>query len=383
MAAPERRGGPDISTRPPLKVHSSKVPPAGVLSRRDLLELQRLAGNRRVLDLLSGPSAPKKDGIRTQPVQRFIVLATKQNPVPIENGSYPYGLVYVFGAWRKFEPARWSSDLPYRNWIVSGWNEGAEGYVPEPQPPLNSSELGMLMLRMQEIFAQQQRTQQQNRPSQPHPAQTAQEPDEVADTAMELGHQSPPGFEIKQVGGDDQEVLNEIERWQAYVDKALAESPQNESLWQLQSSKTVLESIRSNLAELIDEDDEDHDFDIAESSRGIEAIIDTTRDGGPFVIENIATNPRNLYTLHGSVPQQTRGAGSTLIKHLVALAIKEGDEVVKLVALSPQHARKYEGLGFRLDATELDSPMEGEIQVPASEIPMVAPVGTLRSHFGL
>jgi len=200
---------------------------------------------------------------------------------------------------------------------------------------------------------------------------------------MEVDRQPPPGFNVRQVSGDDGHVLTEIEQWQVYVETALRENPKGEDLWQLQSSKTVLESVRSNLAELIEEDDEDHDFDIAESSRGIEAIIDTTRDGGPFVIENIATNPRNLYTLHGNVPQQTRGAGSALIKHLVALAIKEGDDVVKLVALSADHARKYERLGFRLDETELDTTMDGTIEVPASEIPMVASVETLRLHFGL
>ena len=192
-----------------------------------------------------------------------------------------------------------------------------------------------------------------------------------------------PEFTIEQVDGEDKHgVRGALDSWARYVNTALAENPVGEVLWQLESAKKVLKSIRSNLAEFLEEDDDDHDFDIARSSRGIEAVIDTTRDGS-FTIENLVTNPVNLYTLAGQTDRQVRGSGSALIKSIVELAVEKGDKKVKIVALTPEHVERYRRMGFDLDEKEMETDSEDVLQVSDEEIPMVAPIESLKSHFGI
>jgi hypothetical protein len=390
----ERRGTPGVIPRPHLrdsrggsgKNESKKGFARAPLSSGDLLALQSLAGNQRVAELLSKRSGPKPPDRNRVLLQRFVVLASKQNPVPIENGVDPRGQIYVFGMWRQFQPARWETELQYRNWVWSGWNESPENALPEPQPVLNPTELGMVLARIQEMFALQERIRNEavQLPQSPAPQlNLPHQPVGDQEAAMEAEQEPAPQLTVTEVGENDTHVLDEVEEWQSYVERALLENPAGETLWQLQSSRTVLESIRANLDDMINEGEDDHDFDIARSVRGIESIIDTTRENDTFSIENIATNPRNLYTLHGNTPQQRKGAGSALIRNLVALALKEGDARIELVALSSEHARRYEKMGFQLDRSKLSSTTEGDLSIPTSEIPMVAAVTTLKSHFGL
>jgi hypothetical protein len=72
-----------------------------------------------------------------------------------------------------------------------------------------------------------------------------------------------------------------------------------------------------------------------------------------------------------------------LIKHIVGLAVEKGDDVVRLVALTPQHVLKYKKMGFALDKTRLEADDLGQLIIPSTEIPMKAKVEVLRSRFNL
>lgn len=161
-------------------------------------------------------------------------------------------------------------------------------------------------------------------------------------------------------------ILAVIKDWREYAEGALKDgSLTTFQRWQLSSSKKVLETIWSNLTEYIQTADEDHDFDVACCAETIEGIIDSTVDEDDTIrIENVATNPKNLFTRRGESEPQRRGVGSQLIEHIASCAKERGDVEVRLVALTREHLPFYERRGFKPDYSK-------DEDIPGEEIEMV------------
>lgn len=311
----------------------------------ELLWLQTAAGNRALCDVLQREESDPA-------LQRFVVLSSKLDPQPVENREDPVGWIYVFGRWVLFDATRWPRDPDYQGWIRTGWNEPEDHPQArrepgtEPRGETNTARLSNVL------------------------SQTG-----AAGVAVP---QKP--LIIEQVTPQDGEgVLKEINAWREYVNVALGENPtSSEVVFQLQSSERVLTTIADNLNSLVEYEDDDHDFDVAKSADRIEAIVDSVykKRSRTFTIENIATNPRNLYTIRSEQSPQVRGAGQALIRNIVRLAVEKGSEYVRVIALTEDHVTKYAAQGFEVE----DDTME-ESDTPRSEIPMRAPVETLRRRY--
>lgn len=331
-----RKGGAERSSRRPLRAGSDAV-----------LRFQRLAGNGAVCQMLQG-----KENALT--VQRFVYLFTKADPRPVENRIDPVGEIYVFGNWVLFDWDRWEREPLYQSWIKAGWNEPADHPDARPDPS----------------------TQPQHAPNEREGMNLS--------ALMRAGNAT-----VEQVTDETgSDVLQEIQEWQAYVQRGLDERPTSgETVFQLESSKTVLGAIATNLRDFVEYGDEDHDFDIARTAHRIESIMDSIyeEETNSFTVENIATNPRNLYSLRGEQPQQLRGTSPPLIENLVRLASKEGSEYVRIIALTEEHAKRYKAQGFELESdvmqTDEDSPEDAG--TGTAEIPMRASVKSLSERFGL
>lgn len=348
---------PGLTARDTLQARTGE---GGPLKSSGLLTLQRLAGNRAI--------------------QRFVVLTQHGSHwLPEENDQDPKGQIYVFGAARVFDWQRWNRDHEYQRWVFDGWNRPGNEPTARPEPAVVSPQSNAAQINAQ-LLAQLQH-QQQLHALQMQLAMQAQTTQQVQQPPQQV--QAAPSFvtrAMKKKEGPG--VVAEMEKWQEYVDRALGEDPSGDVLWQLQSSKTVLASIVHNLGELIDHDEDDHDFDLALGSDGtLQAVIDSTAEP-ELQIENLVTNPRNLYTLRGEQAAEVRGSGRSLIGHIVQQAEDRGDKVVRLIALSQAHAAKYLRQGFQYDRAKLQpGPKEGTYLVPASEIPMIGTVADLKSRF--
>lgn len=362
----KRRPAP--ATRDHLRARTGPRPQGQSLGSPGLPELQRLAGNRAI--------------------QRYVVLSQQGSHwVPEENRQPPVGQINVFGAARVFDWQRWNRDYEYRRWVFDGWNQPGNAPDARPEPGMvgpqsNAAEINAQLLAQllyqQQLHAYQMQLAMQAQMlqmQQQQPTQQVQQPPQQV--------QATPSFVTRAM--EDEEgpgVRKELKKWQTYVEQALGENPSGEVLWQLQSSKTVLDTIVQNLNELIDEGEDEHDFDLALGSDGtLQAVIDSTA-GKSLRIENLVTNPRNLYTLRGQQAAEVRGAGRSLIAHIVQQADKRGDKVVRLIALSRAHAERYLRQGFQYDQAKLEpGPEEGTLVVPDSEIPMIGAVADLKKRF--